>query len=899
LRHAAVKAGAVARGDFDRSRVGGKAASLARVRDAGVSVPDWVVLESRLFEEFMRRRDLRRAVDRALEGVSLGGMENAAKQIEQHFSPTSLDADVRRLVDQARRRLGSRTVAVRSSAIEEDGAQRSFAGQFCTELNVTEGDSLYASIVRCWSSAYSARALQYRMLHRLPLHPIGIAVILQAMISAEKSGVVFTRNPLRLAADELSISAVFGLGEGLVSGGVDADTIVLERSAGGIRSATIGEKERRLVAREGGGCTYEVIRSGRAGLALEAREIEQIRETALKIEALCGRPQDIEWALAEGRLWVLQSRDITGIDSSAHAVCAASGHFRIWDNSNIIESFGDITSPLTFTVAQHVYERVFREYYRYCGVPRREIERSERWLRNMLGYFNGHVYYNLLNWYQMLRPLPFYSRLQRRMFERSIGTTSSIDPALADHIPLFADCERKRIVLAGIRALVAFRCAWLWLAVGRNVARFLRRFDAAFASLDVENYEAFGGPQAYERFCAFEREILPLFGQMIAIDNTVGITLGLLHLLTQRWLPHAEPWFLWEMVQPRGATESAEPAAELQRLARAISKDALLVDLLRRTPPAEAYSAACAAAPRDFVACVDRYIERFGYRSLNELKLEAPTMRDDKSIFFRMLNSAVEATRANEGPHGQRGAGQTYLENHLRGWRRTVYEGLRRRAARALSARESVRFRRTCSFGLVKRMVRGMGRALEREGALESSGDVYYLRLEELRGYFCGTLGESSLAPLAALRRAREREYSGIEAPSRFTTNGMPYGERLSESVLNVVGEAAPDGSLRGMPCCAGSAEDMVRVVKDPGDAGAGILVGYRTDPGWVGLLAAASGLLIERGSPLTHLVIVARELGVPTIVQIPELTRRLQTGMRVRMNGATGEIKIIDSAQG
>jgi rifampicin phosphotransferase len=201
---------------------------------------------------------------------------------------------------------------------------------------------------------------------------------------------------------------------------------------------------------------------------------------------------------------------------------------------------------------------------------------------------------------------------------------------------------------------------------------------------------------------------------------------------------------------------------------------------------------------------------------------------------------------------------------------------------------------------LARRMFRAIGREFAACGALEYGEDIFYLRLEEIRGAFEGTISHRELKPLVALRKQLEREDHELIPPDRFTTTGIPYwngnleGGGWFESAADTT-SAVAGRKLYGTPCSPGSVEGEARVIRTPSDVGGGILVAYRTDPGWTPILASASALLIERGSPLTHVAIVARELGLPTVVQIKGLTREIHTGMRLRVDGEAGTITVLD----
>jgi pyruvate,water dikinase len=213
-----------------------------------------------------------------------------------------------------------------------------------------------------------------------------------------------------------------------------------------------------------------------------------------------------------------------------------------------------------------------------------------------------------------------------------------------------------------------------------------------------------------------------------------------------------------------------------------------------------------------------------------------------------------------------------------------------------------MRFARTRIYGLLRRLLRALGRRLAAEEILRDPEDIFMLTLDECRDFIAGAAVTTNLAALAALRRAEFdafRNETDRMPADRFTTHGMACHRNLFRAAS---ARAAPpaDGVLRGVGCCPGRVTGPVKVLRNPGDdmrLSGEILVAERTDPGWVPLYPSVSGLLIERGSILSHSAIVAREMGLPAIVGIPGLTAALKTGQRVEMDGAAGTVRLIGEA--
>jgi pyruvate,water dikinase len=251
---------------------GGKGASLARMTAQGLPVPPGFVIPAYVLEQSVDREQLR--------ALALAQDYVGAQALIQQAEPP------REAILAAYEHLGDGKVAVRSSACAEDSEAASYAGQQETYLNVSGGDEVCARVLDCWSSFFSERALFYRS-RKGSLHDLGMAVVVQKMLAPLKSGVIFTADPVSRRRDRMIIESVFGLGEQVVSGEVTPDHYVIDQAGNVKREQIVHER------------------------VLEPAEIRQLAELGSGIARRFGTPQDIEWAIEDGKLYLLQARPIT------------------------------------------------------------------------------------------------------------------------------------------------------------------------------------------------------------------------------------------------------------------------------------------------------------------------------------------------------------------------------------------------------------------------------------------------------------------------------------------------------------------------------------------------------------------------------------------------------------
>jgi rifampicin phosphotransferase len=862
------------------SAIGGKAHNLARLMQTGATVPPWVAVGADAFRHLVLD-----ALPLPAEPAELEGWQ--ARVRDELELPAEFGQALGRAVRDAG--LEGRLLAVRSSATAEDGAAASFAGQFDTRLGVRPGEVL-AAVRAVWASAANAHAVAYGG----GLTPM--SVVVQAMVDAGVSGVAFGADPVSGDRDVAVVSAVFGLGEGLVSGELDADTFrVRFDGAEPTVDARYGAAPERIRLLPDGGTRREPMPDGpgRGGTLSAAAAIEIATSTRRLGEAL-GGPQDIEWALEDGAggpLYILQARPITTLAPMIE------GERRVWDNSNIVESYSGITSPLTFSFARSVYEDVYRQFCAVVGVPDALVDRHRHVFANMLGLVRGRVYYNLLNWYRTLALLPGYA-VNRAFMERMMGVRQKLDdpPELDATSGKLGDTARLvRMVGKLVRQSRGLRTA---------VPAFHARVDTALAPLASEDLRAWTPDRLVALYRALEEELLRNWQTPLVNDFFAMIWFGVLGRLVEKWLPDAPPTLVNDLLTHEGGIVSTEPARRVLQLAARAAADGAVQAHFAAEPDDAALAARVAADPAcvDFQREVDAYLARFGDRCMNELKLETITLSEDPGFLYQTIRSylAGGVTAPDPAREGEvRRAAEAQVAAALGGMKRRLFEIVLAQTRARVRDRENLRFERTRVFGVVRRIFVGLGHQLHAAGALQAPRDVFFLRVEEIFGHVDGTGAGHDLASLVKLRQHEWAEYERLPAPpDRFESIGPVAAGRwiVPESAI-----VPTDGStLNGIGCCPGIVRAPVRLVRDPRDAGelsGRILVAERTDPGWTLLFPAAQGLLVERGSLLSHSAIVAREVGLPCVVSIPGLMGTLRDGEIVEMDGTTGVVRRVGAA--
>jgi len=800
--------------------VGGKAAALSRLAREGFAPPAFFVILPGAFSHGktgpVMGKGLKSQVSRALED------------------------------------LGAGPYAVRSSGRAEDGAEHSHAGQFDTVLNVEAGEVLKAA-KQVWQSGFGETVETYRA-KTTGDGAEAPAVIVQRMIEARASGVGFSADPVSGQRGQVVISATQGLGDRLVSGEADGEDWALDAEG-------------------------QIVTAPDAPEALSVEEARAAADLARRAEAAFGHPQDIEWAMDDAGLHILQARPIT---TALLPEAQPDERLTIFDNSNIVESYPGMVSPLTYSFALHVYARVYRAFVRLLGVREAVVAENAAVFDNMLGRVDGRVYYNLVNWYRALALLPGFA-LNRDHMETMMGVSEPMPREVTDAIGPPPAKGLARVWEYANLGRVGAGLLWQAIRLPRTRRDFYARLNAALeGNSDVATANSSDLAREYRRI---ESTLLDRWDAPLVNDFLCMMAFGASRKLMEKWLGEDGVQLHNDVMIGQGDIVSAEPAQRIAKMGAMVRQAGLAEDLRVRG------MAALDDAP-NIRAEVEAYLERFGDRCTEELKLESIPLSEDPSSLLAAV--AASAGRVQAAKH----------EVAEPDWR-ALFPGkpVKRVLARWIIGwtkarvrdRENLRFERTRIFGHARRVFLGIGRELTARGHLTAPRDVFHLTTQEVLGAVEGFNLSPDLKGIVAMRQAEDAASNQRpDPPERIEVRGPAILPRWE------AGEVEHDDSRRkvGTGCSAGQVQAKARVIRDPrtealepGD----ILVARHTDPGWIAVFSNASAIVVERGSLLSHSAIVARELGIPCVVGLKGATQWIEDGEMLAVNGATGEVERVD----
>lgn len=822
----------------DLAVAGGKGASLARLSRAGLPVPGGFHLTTEAYRDFVARDGLQ---DEIMKAVAEAAPEEAARRIAALFAARELPDETAEEIRHAHAALGPDVpVAVRSSATAEDLPEMSFAGQQDTYLNI-RGEALPDAVKRCWASLWTARAIAYRAHHRVPQDEVALAVVVQELVDADAAGVLFTADPVSGARDRLVINASWGLGEAVVGGQVTPDTVVV--SGGQVVEERVADKTVMTVRTPDGTREEPVPADRRRTPVLDAAQAIRLAALGTEIQHLYGMPMDIEWALRDGRLLILQARPITGLRQPVGEWNDSLGDMCLWTAANLGEAIPDVMTPCTWSLVQ-----IFiREAMSASSIPGFAL----------VGNIGGRFYMNLSVAYTLARAVGAGGRLGA--IEQVFGRL----PAGLE-VPLLPG-SRWRIIRAVVPTAVRLR---------RRVRANTRRLPA-FAATARERCErlkarAEGAGSAGELAGLWETELLPYLVEACQMLEAAGRQGGSSLVTTRERLTK-----LAGEVAAEAMLTGANAGGELASLGPIVGLGKLAAGEIDR----------------------DAFARMYGHRGPHEFEVSTPRPGEDPAWIDAQLAGAHERTdtllarqrearEAAWASFAQRYPGKVdRMREQVQRWNAIVRD------------RETTRSEVVRVFWALRAFVL-------RAGELTGHGDdLFFLSVQEIVDVLRGHADALDRVPV---RRATYELYAGLPAyptlivgafdPVRWAADPDRRGD-----IFDARGGAAPIGdTVAGFPGAPGVVEGIARIIERPEDGDrlkpGEILVTTLTNIGWTPMFPRAAAVVTDMGAPLSHASIVARELGIPAVVGTGNATVRLRDGDRVRVDGERGTVEVLES---
>lgn len=863
----------------DAPVVGGKAANLGHLHRIGIPVPAGFCLTTAAFDHFVAGSDEFALRTAEIAHADDGGIDAACTAMRAHLGRQPIPADLRKAVVLAWTKVGRpHRYAVRSSAVAEDGESASFAGQLHSSLNVIGIDDLLRAAIDVWSSWFQARVVVYRRAQGLSDTPPAVGVVIQRMVMADRSGVLFTADPVTGHRHTAAVDAVYGLGEAFVSGRLAADNYTVNKHTHKVLTTNIAHKMKATRARRDGG-TYEVEVSPERQRArvLTDSELATLVELGNTIERHRCDPQDIEWCFEGKKTFVVQTRPITTLfplpapppDDPFEHVHICVNHFQVMT---------DAMPPLACSA--WAYALPF-------GKHGRRVQPSP-WVRHA----GGRVFLDLS---KPLRSRPLRAPLLRLLSHADTLAAKALDEVTGR--PGFAKGPRIwpwSVLPFALPTLLRAAAALLWRDPERLAARAQRSIDSIIERLDELEHEDPG-----EYLVRVRDDLSRLVFRLLGMPPLL-----IAALLAGQWLRRtvmASPGDFAALERGLAGNVTTEMDLALGDVADLAFDDDDLREAFAAIDddPGRVERTVANCPNITFTTAWSRFLTRYGVRASAEIDPSRPRWREQPIMLLRIIASSLAKRRpgTHRRHHADLVARADHVTDHMiaqarrttwGAWRARWVGRLIRIHRTLLALREHPKWVLVHAFDHLRRASLAVGDTMVERGQLRNRNDVWFLELDELIDAYSHP--RRRVQGKVDKRRADHLHHQRLVSPRVLTAEGenpRVHYDRIADR-NTLIGTGVSHGDVVGR---ARVVTDPTRDTVRPGE----VLVAPFTDPGWTPLFLNASALVMEVGGMMTHGSVVAREFGIPAVVCVPDATRKIVTGQRLRVDGERGVVEIMD----
>lgn len=702
--------------------------------------------------------------------------------------------------------------AVRSSSYLEDGIHDSFAGQFDTFLNV-KPNNINKKVKQCFNSINKNNVKEYLKKKKIKVKNFKMDVIIQEMVDSDYSGIIFTSNPQGLL-NETVIVVGKGLGNKIVEDKVKTTTYYYNKTD----NIYYYEGKKDYLSKE---------------------IIEKLIKESEEINKVLGEYLDIEFAIKENEIYILQARPITTIDDS---------NLVILDNSNIVESYPGISLPLTISFVHQVYSDVFKNLCLRISKNNELVEKNKNSFNNMVANSNARLYYKISNWYTLIKTLPFSKKIIP-IWQDMLGVKNKEYDNSKIEISIF------------MRIKTYFNTFKELILVSKNMDKLNKKF------IDINNYfynnfnNKMTNQEIMNLYEKVRKDILSIWDITLINDLYSFIFTGLLKRRLKKKNLTSDR--VNEYISGISNIESLKPIKNLINLA--YQKDKV--------------------SKQEYKLMFEKYIEEYGDRSLEELKLESITFRTNPKTLEKKINEYRKDKTKLETIYKE-----LNNENKIEIKEDFITRYISKKVIIGIKNREISRLNRSRIYGMVRLMVLQIGNNLVKNKQLKMKEDIFYLTFDEIF-----KIEKIDYKKIVNERKKEYQMYYELPNYSRLIFTGKEFNKNHKN--INQKEKNIDSDILEGIPTSNGIVEGEALVIKNINqkyDVKNKILITKMTDPGWVFLLVNSKGVISEKGSLLSHTAIISREIKIPSIVGVEDATSIIKTGDYIKMDATVGKIEIL-----
>lgn len=868
----------------DLQLVGGKGANLGEMTKSSFPVPSGFCVTTESYKEFIQHNNLSDFISQTIKNANLDNIIQIGEKIRERVKQAEISEKLQQEIINAVKKSGiDAYYAVRSSATAEDLAFASFAGQQDTYLNVKGEHSLVDSVKNCWASLFTDRAILYRIQNNIEHEKVHMSVVIQKMVLPEVSGIMFTADPVSGHRGVISIDASYGLGEALVSGLVSPDIYKFKKNNAQIVNKTIAEKKLAIIPLEGGGTTkIDITGQTSTNQVLTDGQIKSLAELGMKIEKHYGCPQDIEWCIEKGELYIVQSRAITSLfplpapipqDNALHAYVSFN-HFQVMtdpisplgiDMLRLIASFDKgARSPEEYMVMKAAAGRIYIDMN--VVLQFKKLGKGIASFMKNADALLGEALVELISRPEFKGRFEKYDNIEKSLkkfakplllkavnslvFRKPEGTVDLINSYIDNRVKKTAQYINS--TKPGIERLEAIYDAACFTKDFQAVLPMMAPAMMSFKALEAFEKKVLGGDKYFKTI-------------VTGLEGNITTELGLL------------------------IGDLADIARKSENIIKELEDEDYLT-LINRVNNLNGHE--------EFKKKFNAFIDKYDMRAAGEIDMAKDRWVENPGPVAKSIMATVKT--AEEGIHRKeyqetilaaKKAAEEFItevttkHGKLKG---KIAKRLVRVLRNCLPVREHPKYLIMKLILIFKKAFLEEARILVAKGHLKEEKDIFYISFWEL---YKAIQNNESLIKLVETRKEEYQHYKKLSAPRVITSDGEEIKAGYKRDDL-------PEGALVGIPVSSGVIEGIARVITDPAKATLNkgeILVAPFTDPGWTPLFINAAGLVMEVGGLLTHGTVVAREYGIPAVVGLTDATKKIKTGQKIRVDGNAGYAVVLE----
>ncbi|MFC1650548.1 PEP/pyruvate-binding domain-containing protein [Candidatus Latescibacterota bacterium] len=867
---------------FEQNSSGAKATNLAEVIRLGIPVPKGLVLPSHILIEFLQENQLDNSalfIDQIQADLLF---QNANEMLLKVKSANIKNNDMKAIILSIKNHIGEKFLIVRSSAIGEDSIEASFAGQLDSVIVNNIETELEHAILVCWASYWHTHNIHYQINRNCYLK--GMGIIIQELVDSAISGVVFTGNVAgQKVKDNLIAEFCFGKGDKLVAGTVSPGRIEIARDGSSWDITSLPAEQGSTVSE----------------LAHNFSWITTLAQYAVKLEKYFSSPQDIEWTVdRSGKLYILQSRPITTKQPKIY----------VWSNANMNENYPDPVCPLLGSIAERSYYHYFRNLGRSFGISEKYLKKTEHALSQTVGIQAGRLYYNLTNIYTCIRLMPFSGELIKG-WDSFIGIYKNPEKDPDEKSIRMNVISRYKFYLQ-----IIFKTLWTFSFMHLRVEKFIQHVDehVQLYSKSINFNEGINITELQDAYKSFFTIRFKHWKNAALADAASLITYRLLKKTIESWIP--EESSIRQNVLLKGGPKmiSVEPSQNLWELAQLIKKTPRLRQLFRHNDMEIINNLNTDKQYSEFNRRFNEYILKWGFRCTGELMLTTSNYQEQPDRLVALLKRYVESSVTE--PYDK-------LDKQIiifaKEKKKLIHELKKRKSKipflirkcilliilrmthKSINFRELVRFKQAHLYSVFRQTILRMGNVMSCLHLIKNDEDIFFLKYTEVQEIFDNLQKQKSenLQFIIDDRKFKQKQFiqmappttiilkeGEIYNPENFAVNNEVINE--STAIENyIMGIPASPGKIKGLAAKLSSVFESDKIKSGE------ILVTKQTDPGWGPVFPLIKGLVLERGGMLSHGAIIAREFGIPAVVDVKGAMNLIDNNQIIMVNGDDGKV--------